>query len=129
MTAHRVGTIDHRRGNPFFLSSVGYGFLISVSAAAICCSNFLVFSRKRRAVNWTILSDISLDTHGVDVVVMPRIAVVLEVLIMAMMLSLSLMDVSGRAYRPASDPKAVSPIGRERTPRGHGLRVIELKNI
>ena len=77
----------------------------------------------------TILSDISLDTHGVDVVVMPRIAVVLEVSIRAMMLSLSLMDVSGRAYRPASDPKAVSPIGRERTPRGHGLRVIELKNI
>jgi hypothetical protein len=103
--------------------------LISVSAAAICCSNFLGFSRKRRAVNWTILSDISLDTHGVDVVVMPRIAVVLEVLIRAMMLSLSLMDVSGRAYRPASDPKAVSPIGRKRTPRGHGLRVIELKNI
>jgi len=80
-------------------------------------------------VNWTILSDISLDTHGVDVVnVMPRIAVVLEVLIRAMMLSLSLMDVSGRAYRPASDPKAVSPIGRERTPR-YGLRVIEIKNI
>ena len=65
---------------------------------------------------YTILSDISLDTHGVDVVVMPRIAVVLEVLIMAMMLSLSLMDVSGRAYRPASDPEAVSPIGRQRTP-------------
>ena len=77
----------------------------------------------------TILSDISLDTHGVDVVVMPRIAVVLEVLIMSMMLSLSLMDVSGRAYRPASDPEAVSPIGRQLTPRGHGLRVIELKNI
>ena len=78
----------------------------------------------------TILSDISLDTHGVDVVVMPRIAVVLEVLIMAVMLSLSLMDVSGRAYRPASDPEAVSPIGREAVaPRGHGLRVIELKNI
>ena len=76
------------------------------------------------------MSDISLDTHGVDVVVMPRIAVVLEVLIMAMMLSLSLMDVSGRAYRPASDPEAVSPIGREAVaPRGHGLRVIELKNI
>ena len=61
---------------------------------------------------FTILSDISLDTHGVDVVVMPRIAVVLEVLIMAVMLSLSLMDVSGRASRPASDPEAVSPIGR-----------------
>ena len=28
-------------------------FFDSVSAAAICCSNFLVFSRKRRAVNWT----------------------------------------------------------------------------
>ena len=40
------------------------------------------------------MSDISLDTHGVDVMVMPRIAVVLEVLIMAMMLSLSLMDIT-----------------------------------
>ena len=45
----------------------------------------------------TILSDISLDTHGVDVMVMPRIAVVLEVLIMAMMLSLSLMDITRHA--------------------------------
>jgi len=35
---------------------------------------------KSRA-NWTILSsDISLDTHGIDVMVQPRVAVVLEVL-------------------------------------------------
>ena len=37
----------------------------------------------------TILSsDISLDTHGIDVMVQPRVAVVLEVLISVMSLSL-----------------------------------------
>jgi hypothetical protein len=64
--------------------------------------------RKRRAANWTILSDISLDTHGVDVMVMPRIAVVLEVLIMAMMLSLSLMDITRHAYRRAASKATVA---------------------
>ena len=68
----------------------------------------------------TILSDISLDTHGVDVMVMPRIAVVLEVLIMAMMLSLGLMDITGCACRPTSYPEAIRPIG-SRSSRGYGL--------
>ena len=36
----------------------------------------------------TTLSDISLDTHGIDVMVQPRVAVVLEVLISVMSLSL-----------------------------------------
>ena len=44
-----------------FLSLVGYVFLISVSAAGVCCSNFLDFSRKRRAVkiseNFVALSE------------------------------------------------------------------------
>ena len=71
-------------------------------------------------VHCTILSDISLDTHGIDVVIMPRITVVLEVLIMAMMLSLSLMDITGCACRPTSYPKAVRPIG-SRASRGYGL--------
>jgi len=56
---------------------------------------------------WTILSDISLDTHSVDV--MPRVAIVLEVLIVAMMLSLSLLT--------------------SLTCRLHGLRVIELEDV
>ena len=71
----------------------------------------------------TILSDISLDTHGVDVVVMPRIAVVLEVLIMAMMLSLSLMDIgriAGR-MRPASNTTVAACTIGSRGHRGHGL--------
>jgi len=87
--------------------------------------------RKRRAANWTILSDISLDTHGVDVMVMPRIAVVLEVLIRAMMLSLSLMDISQRAGRPPTSEATVAArtIGSRGHRMGHWLRVIELKNV
>ena len=70
----------------------------------------------------TILSDISLDTHGVDVVVMPRIAVVLEVLIMAMMLSLSLMDIGRIACRrPASNATVAACTIGSRGHRGHGL--------
>jgi len=73
---------------------------------------------KSRA-NWTILSsDISLDTHGIDVMIQPRVAVVLEVLISMMSLSLvhqSRIDtprVVGRT--PGADPWG---------------RVVELKDI
>ena len=67
----------------------------------------------------TILSsDISLDTHGIDVMIQPRVAVVLEVLISMMSLSLvhqSRIDtprVVGRT--PGADPWG---------------RVVELKDI
>ena len=77
----------------------------------------------------TILSDISLDTHGVDVMVMPRIAVVLEVLIMAMMLSLGLMDIGQRTGRPAPEATVAARTIGSRGYCGHRLRIIELKYV
>ena len=78
----------------------------------------------------TILSDISLDTHGVDVMVMPRIAVVLEVLIMAMMLSLGLMDIGQPCTgRPAPEATVAARTIGSRGYCGHRLRIIELKYV
>ena len=79
----------------------------------------------------TILSDISLDTHGVDVMVMPRIAVVLEVLIMAMMLSLGLMDIGQPkpTGRPAPEATVAARTIGSRGYCGHRLRIIELKYV
>jgi hypothetical protein len=60
---------------------------------------------------------------------MPRIAVVLEVLIMAMMLSLSLMDITRHAYRRAASKATVACTIWGHRSRRHGLRVVELKNV
>lgn len=79
---------------------------------------------KSRA-NWTILSsDISLDTHGIDVMIQPRVAVVLEVLIS--MMSLSLVDQSRITDTPRAQPRCV--VGRTPGADPWG-RVVQLKDI
>ena len=72
----------------------------------------------------TILSDISLNTHGVDVVVMARVTVVLEVLFLpvkAMML--------GLVYVTRGSPTSLCEAVLSSRMVGGLLRVIQLKDI
>jgi len=86
---------------------------------------------KSRA-NWTILSsDISLDTHGIDVMVQPRVAVVLEVLISVMSLSLVMYESRWSTPRKPHMPQGcpvISAAGIARICRGRG-GVVEVENV